>query len=216
MASVTAVSQPRAARGRRAARPSGDDREQAILDTALRLLEERPEHAISVDDLAKGAGISRPTFYFYFASKDAVLITLLERVIAGVDQAWDELAVDPPTDRNDFWRAGITLFFESFGAHKEMSRAGYAVRARVPEAYEMWATAMQRWITRTAESIDFERARGMAPVTLPAMELATALNLMNERVMVASFADDRPAVPSAHVVDSLTHIWVTSIYGESA
>ena len=62
-------------------RATGDDREQAILATAERLLEERPLHEISVDDLARGAGISRPTFYFYFASKDAVLLTLLDRVV---------------------------------------------------------------------------------------------------------------------------------------
>ena len=41
---------------------------------------------ISVDDLAKGAGISRPTFYFYFPSKDAVLLTLLDRVITEADE----------------------------------------------------------------------------------------------------------------------------------
>ena len=48
-------------------------------------------HEISVDDLAKGAGISRSTFYFYFPSKDAVLMTLLKRVIAAVDVAWEKL-----------------------------------------------------------------------------------------------------------------------------
>ena len=212
---MTTASPARAPRGRRAPRPSGDDRELAILDTAIRLLDERQEHEISVDDLAKGAGISRPTFYFYFPSKDSVLMTLLERVISEVDAAWDRLVVNPPQSRNEFWRAGIALFFESFGAHKEMSRAGYAVRARVPEAYDMWATAMQRWIDRTAGSIEAARARGMAPVTLPAMEIATALNLMNERVMVASFADDRPAVPADHVVDTLVHIWISSIYGDT-
>ena len=213
---MTTASPARASRGRRAARPSGDDRELAILETAIRLLDERQEHEISVDDLAKGAGISRPTFYFYFPSKDAVLITLLERVITEVDAAWDHLVANPPQTRNAFWRAGIALFFESFGAHKQMSRGGYAVRSRVPEAYDMWATAMQRWIDRTAGSIEAERARGTAPVTLPAMEMATALNLMNERVMVASFADERPAVPADHVVDTLVHIWITTIYGDSA
>jgi AcrR family transcriptional regulator len=78
---------PRAARGRRATRPSGDDREQAILETATRLLDERPLHEISVDDLARGAGISRPTLYFYFPSKDAVFMTLIERVIVEADTA---------------------------------------------------------------------------------------------------------------------------------
>src|SRR5258708_6704778 len=53
-----------APRGRRGTRASGDDRERAILPTAERLLEERPLGEISVEDLARGAGISRPTFYF--------------------------------------------------------------------------------------------------------------------------------------------------------
>ncbi len=39
-----------AARSRRAPRPSGDDRELAILATAERLLEARPLSAVSVDD----------------------------------------------------------------------------------------------------------------------------------------------------------------------
>src|SRR5690349_16111079 len=69
-------------RGRRGTRASGDDRERAILETAEQLLEERPLSEISVDDLAKGAGISRPTFYFYFPSKDAVVLTIVDRLVA--------------------------------------------------------------------------------------------------------------------------------------
>ena len=74
---------------------------------------------------------------------------------------------------------------------------------------------MQRWIDNTAASIEAERARGMAPTTLPAQDLATALNLMNERAMFASFAEDQPAIPEDHVLDTLVHVWITSIYGES-
>src|SRR5271163_2899950 len=92
VAIVTAASSTRSSRGRRSARPSGDDRELAILTTAERLLEDRPLNDISVDDLAKGAGISRPTFYFYFASKEAVLLTLLDRVINEADTALQALA----------------------------------------------------------------------------------------------------------------------------
>jgi hypothetical protein len=74
---------------------------------------------------------------------------------------------------------------------------------------------MQKWIDNTAEIIEVERARGEAPVTLPARDLATALNLMNERVLMAAFADERPAVPEDHVLDTLVHIWITTIYGRS-
>ena len=212
---MTTASQPRVTRGRRATRPSGDDRELAILATATRLLEERPLHEISVDDLARGAGISRPTFYFYFPSKDAVLLTLIERVIIEADSALESVSDQTPTDRYASWRTGINFFFAGFGAHKGVSRAGYEARATIPAAAELWSRFMQKWIDNTARIIDAERARGEAPVTLPALDLATALNLMNERVLMAAFADERPAVPEDHVLDTLVHIWITTIYGST-
>ena len=43
------------------------------------------------------------------------------------------------------------------------------------------------------------------PTTLPAVELATALNLMNERTLFASFAAEQPSVPEARVLDTLVH-----------
>ncbi|GFG72644.1 hypothetical protein MBOT_00090 [Mycobacterium botniense] len=109
---------PPPSRGRRSARPSGDDRELAILATAERLLDERPLPDISVDDLAKGAGISRPTFYFYFASKEAVLLTLLDRVVTEADTALERLIESPPGHREEMWRIGINVFFETFGSHR--------------------------------------------------------------------------------------------------
>jgi AcrR family transcriptional regulator len=63
-------------------RPSrGDLKEHAILETAERLLAEKSIHEIGVDELAQGAKISRPSFYFYFESKFAVLQALVDRVV---------------------------------------------------------------------------------------------------------------------------------------
>src|SRR6201996_1928395 len=106
VAPVTTVSSSRASRGRRSARPSGDDRELAILTTAEQLLEQRPLADISVDDLAKGAGISRPTFYFYFPSKDAVMLTLFERVLAEADATFEGRTDDYAADPARAWRDG--------------------------------------------------------------------------------------------------------------
>jgi hypothetical protein len=69
---------------------------------------------------------------------------------------------------------------------------------------------MQKCVRHTAAVIEAQRARGAAPKTLPAEDLATALNQMNERVLAASFAADEP---SARMVDTLVHIWVASIHG---
>lgn len=209
------TSQASPPRRRRTPRPSGDDREHAILITAEKLLGDRPLAEISVDDLARGAGISRPTFYFYFPSKEAVLLTLLDRVVNEADTALQSLADYPSdTDRDTMWREGINVFFETFGSHKAVTRAGQAARATSTEVAELWSTFMHKWISFTAAGIDAERERGVAPRTLPSRELATALNLMNERALFSSFAVEQPSVPEERVLDTLVHIWVSSIYGE--
>ncbi|MGN7782761.1 TetR/AcrR family transcriptional regulator [Mycolicibacterium sp. 22603] len=200
-------------RGRRAARPSGDERQQAILDTASRLIQQRPFADISVDDLAKGAGISRPTFYFYFASKEAVLLSLMDPLIKRADTGFDNAVDTLPAEPHKAIRRGIEIFFSSFGSHPATARAGVEAVHSVPEFRAVWAGLMQKWIGLTAALIDAERQRGAAPDTLPALDLATSLNLMNEKMMMAALAEDRPSVEHDRVVDTLTHIWLTSIYG---
>ena len=199
-------------RGRRTSRPSGDDREAAILQTAERLLAERPITDISVDDLARGAGISRPTFYFYFASKDAVLLTLLDRVVQQLESTIDELRDSFPADPAQGWRVAIGTYFELFGSQRWVAHVGYAL-APGSEVRDVWLALMRKWIDRTAALITAERERGAAPDTIPADDLAVSLNLMNERAMLAALASEQPSVDHERVVDTLTHIWLTSIYG---
>ena len=205
----------RALRGRRSARPSGDDREQAILATAERLLAERAFADISVDDLAKGAGLSRPTFYFYFKSKEAVVLSLLEPVIARADSEFDGAVQRLPADPRRVWRNGIKAFFTAFASHRTLARAATEALGTSSEMRAVWSGFMQKWIDQTAAMITAERARGAAPETIPAADLATALNQMNERTMMAALSAESPAVGEDRVVDTLTHIWVTSIYGET-
>ena len=164
---MTTVSQPRGTRARRSSRPSGDDRELAILTTAERLLEERSLSEISVDDLAKGAGISRPTFYFYFPSKEAVLLTLVERVIAEADRNADEAmgGMDASVDPAGVWKA-INALFSTFGSHRAVTLAGADSRPTNPEVRELWSRFMQKWIDHTTASIQAERDRGAAPDTI--------------------------------------------------
>jgi AcrR family transcriptional regulator len=211
---VTTVGSARTHRGRRSARPSGDDRELAILSTAERLLRERSLADISVDDLAKGAGLSRPTFYFYFPSKDAVLFTLFERVIMEADSALETMVANPPADLKALWRIGINVFVETFGAHRAVSLAADAARTN-KDVDELWSRFMQKWVDHTTTVIEAERARGAAPVTLPAHNLSAALNLLNEKVMLSSFADGRPSVPDDQLLDTLVHVWVSSVYGKA-
>src|SRR6266542_925133 len=187
-------------RGRRVRRTRGDERERAILETAERLLEERALHEISVDDLARGAGISRPTFYFYFPSKEAVLLTLLDRMVAEargrMGEALERFAEDPPR----WLRAGITAIYETFSAHRAVTVAGADALATSLEARELWAEVMEGFVQATAAVIEAERARGTAPEGVSARDLAIALNRMNERVFLSTLAGQAPAVEEANVL----------------
>jgi AcrR family transcriptional regulator len=217
---VTQLSDGGRARGRRPPRRSGDDRELAILTTAERLLAERPLSAVSVDDLARGAGISRPTFYFYFASKDAVLLTLLDRVVAEADAAMD--AADAVmggalAGQGDglraAWQAAIAAYHDTFRAHRGLTLAWAEARSTNAEVREMWAGVFERWVQRSAAAIEAERARGAAAPGAPARDLAVALTSMNERVLYATFSGDGPAISEDDTVDVLLEVWLRAIYG---
>src|ERR1700744_3091138 len=142
VAAVTTSSASRAGRGRRSTRPSGDDREHAILATAERLLQERAYADISVDDLAKGAGLSRPTVYFYFKSKEAVLLSLLEPVIARADAEFDGAVQRLPADPRRVWRNGIKAFFAAFSTHRAVARTATEALATSSELRTVWAGFM--------------------------------------------------------------------------
>ena len=210
-------------RGRRAARLSGDERQRAILVAAERLLGEKAFADVTIDDLARGAGISRPTFYFYFASKQAVLLTLLDQVAHEAEKRTAEVFSDLSTAPSAAWRKAIEAFARTFAAHRGVSVAAAAARSSEPELAAEWATLTNRWIDATAAAIRAERDRGASPAGPEPRLLASALNLLNERVITAALTGLDPAgppLPAAalpgaveETVETLLHIWLTSIYG---
>jgi TetR/AcrR family transcriptional regulator, ethionamide resistance regulator len=151
-------------RGRRGTRTSGDDRERAILETAERLLEERPLSEISVDDFAKGAGISRPTFYFYFPSKDAVVLTIIDRLVAAAAGSREEIltALAQGGPRAGL-RKGLEDLYAAFRTRPGVVRAGADLRTTNQEARDLWAQVMEEWVVDVTAVIETERARGVAP-----------------------------------------------------
>jgi len=73
-------------RSRRAAERKGDIRERAILDTCEALLAHKGYDAMTVGDIAQGAGITRGALYFYYGSKQEVVTALVART---VEHLWE-------------------------------------------------------------------------------------------------------------------------------
>lgn len=205
-------------RGRlqRSARMSGDDREQALLEEGERLLGRRGLHEISVDDLARGAGLSRSAFYFYFASKEQLLLTLMERVIDEQVSAEDQtLASSAPMA--EVWRQVLADSLEMWEAHRGVFQAAAQARRTHAEVGALWERLIEIFVQRATRVIEHERARGAAPATTPARELAVCLVRMNERVFEALTQDPGGSGSDPEqrrrTVDAVVAVWLAAVYG---
>lgn len=198
---------------RRRGRVSGEEREHAILATLQRLLADQPLSSISVDDLATGAGISRPTFYFYFASKEAALLALLHELVEEARAAQSEAPELLDSDREGAWRLALGASYSTWIANRDVIRAAAEARTTNPEIAELWTTLLGGFVDQTAEVIEAERQRGAAPAGIPAYDLAVCLNRMNERIFETTLGDDEPTIDEDRVLDSILAVWLRAIYG---
>jgi AcrR family transcriptional regulator len=70
-----------------------EDRPAEILDAALEVFADQGFARARLDDIAKRAGVSKGTLYLYYASKDALFISLVRaRITPALDQAEARLA----------------------------------------------------------------------------------------------------------------------------
>lgn len=197
---------------RRRGRISGEVREAIILAAAEQLLAEGAFLAATVDDLAKAASISRPTFYFYFSSKSAVLLALLDRRVRELSAQVAAIVARPVTDPWDTWHATISSFLDSVREHEALVGAVFDARENSPEVRSAWDAVMSIWINGALHMIEQERNRGAAPVGADAHSMAMTLCLMNERLVQAALADGHGETAWIDMTNTLTHIWVASIY----
>ena len=202
-------------RGRRAKRPSGEDRERDILATAERLLTERPVSEISIDDLARGAGLSRPTFYFYFESKEAVVLALLDRV-AEEARVVREAALAKATLVPEIWTLGVGSILETFTEHRSLALAVTQMAPESEAVRELWGRILEEFIADTSMGIESEVLRGRALPGIDPRSLSVALVLLTERTFVSAVADLEPNLPADQALDVVLKIWSRAIYGDDS
>lgn len=88
-----------------------EERREQILQSAIRLFEERPHTSVSTAEIAAAAGVARPLIHHYFGTRRDLYIEVLRRLyfIAPIEPA--ELAGDSLEERAgqllDRWLAGV-------------------------------------------------------------------------------------------------------------
>jgi AcrR family transcriptional regulator len=201
---------------RRQALRKGDRTSAAILDAAERMLATRSLADVGLDELAGAAGISRPTFYFHFESREAVLYALAARIaddLYGAAEVWLRRGDDSPAEAV---RRSIEATVALWRAHGPVLRATVRARDTDAEMRLFWREVGDRFVTAVAEVIEHERERGLAlPGPPTARRLAQALVAMNEQSCFAVSLSRPSAAADRELVDTLTTVWVRTVYGDA-
>jgi len=98
------------ARPRRRIRLDNDQRRAQLLALARRAFSDRAYDEVSIDDLARGAGISKGLLYHYFPTKRDLYVAGLREIADELVDAVTHVAEDlPPSDRV---RAAVDAYLE--------------------------------------------------------------------------------------------------------
>jgi TetR/AcrR family transcriptional regulator, ethionamide resistance regulator len=200
-------------RDRRAASEQPRDLRRAILAATRGLLAERRFDELSVADILAAAGVSRASFYFYFASKHAVLAELVEEAVGAAQEVAAPWAGGgPPAPRAALERGtadGARLWREQAPVLRAIvehwrSDAGLT---------ELWTAMMERFTAVAAARIEEDRRSGRAPDTgTDARALAAVLTWAGERAYYLAAVGHPDFADEQRLVDVLTELWWSAIY----
>ncbi len=201
--------------GRRRGKPTkGDLKEAAILDTAWRLLAEKPMTAITIEELAAGAGISRSSFYFYFDSRDAVIRALATRTSTELGEAVIG-AMKSNLSARQAISAMVAGLVKRWRTDGPLLRAMDVMAQTDPELRKFWSSVTEGVVMEAAGVIDRLRTAGRALGGPPSsLDLAWALTHMLWRAGQQASLGSPSAEGDDRLVETLTVITLRAICGE--
>ncbi|HEX8121560.1 MAG TPA: TetR/AcrR family transcriptional regulator [Solirubrobacteraceae bacterium] len=86
------------------------EREEQMLAVALPLFAERGYHAVSVDEVATGAGVTKPMVYAYFGSKEGLFQACATRAADRLVAALEQSAAHHTDPAERMWEGLLTVF----------------------------------------------------------------------------------------------------------
>jgi len=187
---------------------------ERILDAMRELLRERTFDTLSVAEIITAAGISRASFYFYFASKQAVLAELVRRAVGAGHEAaqpWVQATADP----RETLRAGVDAGAGLWLANAAVLRAIVESWASDPQLRELWLAQMGTFTDVAVARIAADRADPAVAARLDGLDihaLAASLTWTGERLYYLAACGVAPFDDRSVLVDTLTYLWMSALY----
>jgi AcrR family transcriptional regulator len=185
----------------------GERREVEILDATERLLATIPFTQLTMDDIAKEAGSSRSSLYFYFASKEQVLTALHQRTYAEMARTMDPI-VDESAPLAEAMRQALDRVRDNWRAHRDALRTFHETAMVSPEFEVEWRQRLEQHVTALTAIIERERSAGRAapsPPTAPA--IASSWFWMLEQQCYLLFRGEHDERDEVELVDTLDVLW---------
>ena len=185
---------------------------EAFVRAAVELVEDAPFKDVTVDEIARAAGASRPAFYIHFQDKQELLLAAVEEVSAELyDQAdrWWHGEGDPAT----LVHVALEGVTGVWAKHASLLRVATEVSTYDEEVRDVWLEIAARFIDATAEHIRAEQAEGRIANTLDPESTAETLVWMTERCCYIYLA--RGDRGPDQVTESLAAVWTAALYPDS-
>jgi AcrR family transcriptional regulator len=194
---------------RRRRTPEAAERE--IIEAAEALLRERPFRELTVDEVMRRTGLSRPSFYVYFSDRHQLVLRVVEHLgteLFTMSERWYRGEGDGRALAREATEGLVAVFAQ----HGPVMRALADAAADDPNVEAAYGSIVQGFVNATARHIEAEIAAGRI-LPLDPDETAKALVWMMERYLNLSLGRE-PATPPEVVAETLSTIWVRVLYGD--
>jgi AcrR family transcriptional regulator len=162
------------------------ERVERILDEASRIVVTQGADALNTRTVASAAEVPVASLYQYFADRDAILLALVERDTAEMDeQVLNDLATSPPATIAEMATTTMQAYVSVYA--RRPSFVEIWLRGRTNPAIDEYCRQHNRRTAR--ELLDFAIASGLAAPTTPlaAIELAVEIG---DRVFQLAYESD--------------------------
>jgi AcrR family transcriptional regulator len=189
-------------------------REQQMMDAAVRIFSRCGYHAASMDEIAEASEVSKPMLYLYLGSKESLFAACIrreaDRLIAAVGHA-----AEPGLDTGEQLRRGLTAFFAFVAEHRDswvvlyqQARAqGEPVVEDVAAARRQVVDAVTALVRRAARASVPEPRNGVSPDRGEAAAVAQAI-VGAADALAGWVIDTGPEAPEETARRLMSVIWI--------
>ena len=138
-------------------------RKSQILRAAYAIIAERGYENITVQDIAKQAGFSKGIIYYYFSSKEDVMVSLFDSILRVIDRNFASTIQNHPEPRERMERV-LRMSFDLVHKHKEFYHVIMVFWSQITQKTlmsDLNATLFRRYRRELAKIIEGGVERGV-------------------------------------------------------